>query len=50
MTKERAHTANATGAALTIAQNEMVLANRAHDAGDQAGCKMHTQNALNALK
>ena len=28
MTKERAHTANARGAALTIAQNQMILADR----------------------
>ena len=50
LAKEQEHSANGTGAKLTVAQNETAMANKARAAGDEAGCKMHAQNALNALK
>jgi hypothetical protein len=50
MAKEQEHSANGTGAKLTVAQNETAMANKARSAGDEAGCKMHMQNAINALK
>ena len=50
LAKEQEQSGNGTGAKLTVAQNETAMANKARAAGDEAGCKMHAQNALNALK
>jgi hypothetical protein len=50
LAKEQEQSGNGTGAKLTVAQNETSMANRARAAGDEVGCKMHAQNALNALK
>ena len=50
MAKVQRMSASSTGARMTMAQNHMHMATMAKQKGDEAGCKMHTQQAMDALK
>jgi hypothetical protein len=50
MAKEQKMSGASTGARMTIAQNHMHLANMAKQKNDEAGCKAHVQQAMDAMK
>jgi hypothetical protein len=50
MTREQAMSTSATGARLSLAQNETILARRAEAQKDDAGCKMHMEKAMKVLR
>jgi hypothetical protein len=50
MAKASSMATHATGAARTMAQNQMSQARMAKAKGDDAGCKMHTEKAMGYMK
>ena len=50
MAQEKRMSMSSSGARMTMAQNERHMATVAKEKGDQAGCKMHMQNAMKVLK
>jgi len=50
MAKAERMSASSTGARMAMAQKQMHLAKMAKQKNDEAGCKAHMQQAMNAMK
>lgn len=50
MAKAQRMSSSSTGARMAMAQNQMHLAKVAKQKNDEAGCKAHVQQAMNAMK